>query len=91
MTGTSRQQKSVRLALRVSTEIQDALLRAMALTGLSLGDLAYRGALRALEDHERMVLRGADREAFIQALRQPPKPSKKLGEALTAREKWLAK
>ena len=54
----------------------------MAVTGLTAGDLAYEGARRVLDEHERMVLTGADREAFFDALRNPPEPSEKLIAAL---------
>jgi len=35
-----------------------------------------------IEEHERMVLRGADREAFLSAVKNPPAPSKRLVAAL---------
>jgi len=54
----------------------------MAATGLTAGDLAYEGARRALEERERLVLTGADREALFAALMNPPEPSEKLIAAL---------
>jgi hypothetical protein len=36
----------------------------MAVSGLTAGDLAYEGARKVLDEHERMVLTGSDREAF---------------------------
>jgi len=35
-----------------------------------------------LEDHERMVLAGKDREAFLRALSNPPEPAPPLIKAL---------
>ncbi|HBL32098.1 MAG TPA: DUF1778 domain-containing protein, partial [Acidobacteria bacterium] len=55
---------------------------AMAVSGLTAGDLAYEGARRVLDEHERMVLQGADREAFLAALMDPPAPTAKLVAAL---------
>jgi uncharacterized protein (DUF1778 family) len=53
----------------------------MAVSGLPAADLALQGARQVLEDHDRMVLRGADREAFLAAVRNPPAPSRRLVEA----------
>ncbi|MGH7125935.1 MAG: DUF1778 domain-containing protein, partial [Stellaceae bacterium] len=54
----------------------------MAISGLTAGDLAYEGARRVLDEHERMVLTGADRDAFLDALLDPPPPTAKLIQAL---------
>jgi uncharacterized protein (DUF1778 family) len=54
----------------------------MAVSGLTAGDLAYEGARRVLADHERMVLAGADREAFLEAVLSAPEPTDKLVAAL---------
>ena len=45
-------------------------------------DLADEGALRVLEERERMVLVGADRDAFLEALISPPEPTGRLVAAL---------
>ena len=39
-------------------------------------------ARRILEEHERMVLIGADRDAFLDAVMNPPAPTGKLVAAL---------
>lgn len=70
--------KRERIELRVGASAKELIQRAMAVTGLTAGDLAYEGARRVLDEHERMVLTGADREAFFAALRNPPEPSEKL-------------
>ena len=77
-----RELKKERLELRVSPSAKQLIQRAMAVSGLTAGDLAYEGARRVLEEHERMVLTGADREAFLAALLNPPEPAPKLVAAL---------
>jgi uncharacterized protein (DUF1778 family) len=46
------------------------------------GLLAYEGVRGVLAEHERMVLTGADLEAFFEAVMNPPEPSEKLVAAL---------
>jgi uncharacterized protein (DUF1778 family) len=77
-----RELKKERLELRVSSSAKQLIQRAMAVSGLTAGDLAYEGARRILDEHERMVLIGADREAFLEAILNPPKPTEKLVAAM---------
>ena len=49
--------------------------RAASISGLTPGDLAYEAARRVVEDHERFVLRGEDREIFFRAVMNPPEPN----------------
>ena len=77
-----RELKRERIELRVAPSAKKLIQRAMAVSGLTAGDLAYEGARRVLEEHERMVLLGADREAFLDALLNPPEPTEKLVAAL---------
>lgn len=79
---TGRELKKERIELRVAPSAKQLIQRAMAVTGLTAGDLAYEGARRVLDDHERMVLAGADRDAFLAALMSPPEPTAKLVAAL---------
>ena len=79
---SDREIKRERIELRVGASAKELIQRAMAVTGLTAGDLAYEGARRVLDEHERMVLTGADREAFFDALSNPPEPSEKLIAAL---------
>ena len=79
---TRRELKKERLELRVAASAKELIRRAMAVTGLTAGDLAYEGARRVLDEHERMVLTGADRDAFLAAVNDPPKPTKRLAAAL---------
>lgn len=77
-----RELKKERLELRVAPSAKLLIQRAMTVSGLTAGDLAYEGARRILDEHERMVLLGADREAFLDAVRNPPEPTEKLVAAL---------
>ena len=80
--GQKRELKSERLELRVAASAKRVIRQAMAVTGLAAGDLAYEGARRMLNEHQRMALAGADREAFLAALSRKPRPSRRLVEAL---------
>ena len=77
-----RERKTARLELRVAASAKQVIQRAMAISGLAAGDLAYEGARRVLEEHERMVLTGADRDVFLNAILNPPEPTRRLIEAL---------
>ena len=79
---TAREIKRERIELRVAASAKKLIQRATTVTGLTAGDLAYDGARRVLDEHERMVLTGTDREAFLEALTKPPKPAEKLIAAL---------
>lgn len=79
---SGRELKKERIELRVAPSAKQVIRRAMALSGLTAGDLAYEGARRVLNDHERMTLAGADRDAFLDALSKPPEPTVKLVAAL---------
>lgn len=79
---TAREIKRERIELRVAASAKKLIQRATTVTGLTAGDLAYEGARRVLDEHERMVLTGTDREAFLEALTKPPKPAEKLIAAL---------
>lgn len=77
-----REIKRDRIELRVAASTKQLIRRAMAVSGLTAGDLAYEGARRVLEEHERMTLRGADRDAFLRAITQPAPPADRLVAAL---------
>jgi uncharacterized protein (DUF1778 family) len=78
----ARERKTARMELRVAPSVRELIERATAVSGLAAGDLAYEGARRVLEEHERMVLRGADRDAFLKAVSNPPPPAPRLIAAL---------
>ena len=79
---SNRELKRERIELRVAASAKQLIQRAMTVSGLTAGDLAYEGARRVLDEHERMVLTGSDRDAFLQAVSNPPAPTKKLVAAL---------
>jgi hypothetical protein len=56
--------KAERMELRLAPGAKQAIQRALAITGPDAGDLAYEAARRALDEHERRVPSGADRDAF---------------------------
>ena len=73
--------------MRVAPSVRRVIEAASAISGLAAGDLAYEGARRVLEDHERMRLTGADREVFLEAVARPPRPKARLVAALRAHGK----
>jgi len=77
-----REYKTERLELRLAPSAKHLIQRAMSVTGLKAGDLAYEGARRVLDEHERMVLTGVDRDAFLDAVMNPPEPTETLVAAL---------
>jgi uncharacterized protein (DUF1778 family) len=77
-----RELKKERIELRVAPSAKLLIQRAMAISGLTAGDLAYEGARRVLDEHERRMLVGADRDAFLEAVMNPPEPTEKLVAAL---------
>jgi uncharacterized protein (DUF1778 family) len=77
-----REVKRERIELRVAASAKQLIKRAMAVSGLTAGDLAYEGARRVLDEHGRMVLTGRDRDAFLAAIADPPAPTAKLVAAL---------
>src|SRR5919108_2327947 len=74
----ARERKTERMELRLAPSAKQGIQRAMSATGLAAGDLAYEGARRVLEEHERMILTGADRDAIPDALLNPPEPTEAL-------------
>ena len=82
MRAPRRELKTERLELRLAPAAKKLIQRAMSVSGLAAGDLAYEGARRVLDEHERMVLTGADRDAFLRAVLDPPQPTERLVAAL---------
>lgn len=79
-----RELKKERIELRVAASAKDLIQRAMAVSGLTAGDLAYEGARRVLDEHERMLLTEVDSKAFLDAVMSPPEPTDKLLKAFRA-------
>lgn len=85
----ARELKKERIELRVAASAKELIQRAMAVSGLTAGDLAYEGARRVLDEHQRMLLTGADRDAFLEAVLNPPEPTDKLINALRRHRKLV--
>ena len=77
-----REYKTQRLELRLAPSAKKVIQQAMSVTGLAAGDLAYEGARRLLDEHQRMVLSGADGDAFLAAISRKPAPAPRLIKAL---------
>jgi uncharacterized protein (DUF1778 family) len=84
-----REFKTQRLELRLAPSAKKLIHQAMSVTGLAAGDLAYEGARRLLDEHQRMVLLGADRDAFIAAIDRNAEPAPRLVEALKRHRRLL--
>jgi uncharacterized protein (DUF1778 family) len=78
----NREFKTQRLELRLAPSAKKVIHQAMSVTGLAAGDLAYEGARRLLDEHQRMVLLGADRDVFLAAISREPNPAPRLVDAL---------
>lgn len=78
--------KDLRVNLRIDAESKKMLERAAAYAGSSLSDFVLANALaaagRTIEEREKIVLSAADWEVFLDALDNPPKPNKRLKDAL---------
>ncbi len=85
----TRELKKERIELRVAASAKELIQRAMTISGLTAGDLAYEGARRVLDEHQRMVLTGADRDAFLDAVLNPTEPTDKLIAALRRHQQLL--
>ncbi len=83
----SKERNSARMEMRISLSAKGLIRRAMAVSGRSAAELAYEGAKRVLEEHERMVLAGRDRDAFLRAVQNPPQPTARLVAALRRHDK----
>ena len=85
----ARELKKERIQALVALSAKELIQRAMAVSGLTAGDLAYEGARRVRDEHQRMILTGADRDAFLDAVLNPPEPSPKLIKALRRHRKLM--
>jgi uncharacterized protein (DUF1778 family) len=74
-----RPSKLERLEARITREQKQIIERAAGLRGTSVTDFvvvsAQQAATNAIKDYEMMSLRGEAREAFVNALLNPPAPS----------------
>lgn len=79
------ERKTERMELRTTPKVRATIERAMAVSGLTAGDLAFEAARRVIEDQERMermVLADADRDLFVRAILNPPEPAPRLVAAM---------
>ncbi len=71
--------KTTRVDVRLAPAAKEILERASALESRSLSDFIVSSAMEAAKEtiaqHERMSLSARDREAFVQALLDPPAPT----------------
>jgi len=78
-------QKEERVAARLSAALKKLFRKAATLEGMSLTDFvinsARTAAKRVIQEHELIVLSASERQVFINALLNPPKPNSKLREA----------
>ena len=81
-TSSVRETKRERMELRVAASAKTLIQRAMGVSGMTAGDLAYEGARRILDTHERMQLSGADARAFLDAVSAAALPTDRLVKAL---------
>ena len=63
--------------------------RATGVSGLTDWELACEGARQILDEDTRMVLTGADRDAFVDAILNPAEPTEALVSALRRHRKML--
>jgi len=90
MRGNAREVKkkagrTSRLEARIDSEQKALIERAAALQGCSLSNFviasAREAAIKTIKEHEVIRLVEPDREAFVAALMNPPKPTRKMREA----------
>ena len=81
-----RERRMERIDVRIAPSVKRAIERAAVLSGRTLSafvvDASYREAQRIVADETRMFLSGRDRNVFLDALLDPPKPSPALRKAI---------
>jgi len=79
-------EKTARFEARITKQQKALFMRAAELTGRSLTDFvvgsAQETASRTLREHDAMILSTRDREAFVEALLNPPAPAARLLKAV---------
>jgi len=75
------EERTERMELRVRPSAKQTIQRAMALSGLSAADLACQAARQVIAEHERTTLSGADRDAFLDLITNPPRANDRLKRA----------
>ncbi len=86
-------QKAERIEARLNVDQKKRIEYAASLKGISLSNFivgsADEAAIRTIQEHETWVLRGKDREAFVNALLNPPEPSERLKAAVARYKKRI--
>lgn len=75
------EERTERMELRVRPSAKQTIQRAMALSGLSAAELACQAARQVIAEHERTLLSGADRDAFLDLIANPPPANERLKRA----------
>lgn len=87
--------KQDRIALRASQKERDRLIEAAAYTGMSLSAFLRQAALEksddVLKNRDILTLSDKDRDIFLKALENPPKPNKRLQQAFVNYHKLKSK
>jgi uncharacterized protein (DUF1778 family) len=83
-----------RLGFRIDEETKDLIERAAYLSRRKVSDFCVTAladiARRTIAEHEMLVLSDRDREAFFDALINPPEPSERLKRALADHKRRVA-
>jgi uncharacterized protein (DUF1778 family) len=87
--------RTERMEARLLPAQKKRIEQAATIKGLSVSDFvvqyADEAAIRTIEQHERWVLSDRDRDAFVQALLNPPKLSGRLKEAIKRNRERMGK
>ncbi|OGT47496.1 MAG: hypothetical protein A3F17_07190 [Gammaproteobacteria bacterium RIFCSPHIGHO2_12_FULL_41_15] len=80
-----------RLEARITTDKKNLLKQAANISGRTLTDFvvdsAYKAAVCVIQEHQQLHLTVNDRDIFIQALSNPPRPSTQLLKAVKVYKK----
>ncbi len=83
-----------RLGFRIDEETKDLIERAAYLSRRKVSDFCVTAladtARRTIAEHETLALSDRDREAFFDALINPPEPSERLKHALADHKRRVA-
>ena len=79
--------KEKRIHLRLNESAKDKIERAAALRGTTVTEFVISTAMskadQVIEEQERIVLYDSDRDAFLDAILNPPTPKKALASAMS--------
>ena len=83
--------KEERIHLRLNESAKDKIERAAALRGTTVTEFVISTAItkadQVIEEQERIVLHDRDRDAFLDAVLNPPAPNKSLATAMAHYQK----